>query len=123
MLILLFKNVLKISNFENGTKTSKNLKKTAKKNFKFFFVYALLMGGGKNFINKNCLFDAKFFEFEEFTIAPFFCSSIQPQHTVQNNQLKSADIGHEFCVLTKTKHVGHDSHSIFVPEFEFDHSI
>ena len=38
----------------------------------------------------------------------------------QNNQLKSADIGHGFCVLTKTKHVGHVSHSIFVPEFEFD---
>ena len=41
----------------------------------------------------------------------------------QNNQLTSADIGHEFCVLTKTKHVGHDSHSILVPEFEFDHYI
>ena len=40
----------------------------------------------------------------------------------QNNQLKSADIGHEFCVLTKTKHVGHVSHSIFVPEFELDHN-
>ena len=40
----------------------------------------------------------------------------------QNNQLKSADIGHEFCVLTKTNHVGHVSHSIFVPEFEFDHN-
>ena len=38
----------------------------------------------------------------------------------QNNQLKSADIGHEFCVLTKTKHVGHDFHSILVPEFKFD---
>ena len=36
---------------------------------------------------------------------------------------KSADIGHEFCVLTKTKHVGHVSHSILVPEFEFDHNI
>ena len=41
----------------------------------------------------------------------------------QNNQLTSADIGHEFCVLTKTKHVGHNSHSILVPEFEFDHDI
>ena len=40
----------------------------------------------------------------------------------QNNQLKSADFGCEFCVLTKTKHVGHDSHSIFVPECEFDHN-
>ena len=40
----------------------------------------------------------------------------------QNNRLKSADIGHEFGVLTKTKHVGHVSHSIFVPEFEFDHN-
>ena len=34
---------------------------------------------------------------------------------------KSADIGHEFGVFTKTKHVGHVSHSIFVSEFEFDH--
>ena len=41
----------------------------------------------------------------------------------QNDQLKSADIGHEFGVLTKTKHVGHDSNSILVPEFEFDHDI
>ena len=41
----------------------------------------------------------------------------------QNNQLKSADIGHKFCVLTKIKHVGHDSHSVLVPEFEFDHDI
>ena len=41
----------------------------------------------------------------------------------QNNQLKSADIGHEFGVLPKTKHVGHDSNSILVPEFEFDHDI
>ena len=41
----------------------------------------------------------------------------------QNNQLKLADIGYEFCVLTKTKHVGHDSQSILVPEFEFDHDI
>ena len=41
----------------------------------------------------------------------------------QNNQLKSADIGHEFCVLTKTKHVGHVSHSILVPEFKFGYNI
>ena len=32
---------------------------------------------------------------------------------------KSADIGHEFCTLTKTKHMGHVSHSILVPEFKF----
>ena len=37
----------------------------------------------------------------------------------QNNQLKSADIGHEFCVLTTNKH----SHLILVPEFEFEHEI
>ena len=40
---------------------------------------------------------------------------------IPNNQLKSADFGYEFCVLTKTKHVGHDFHSILVPEYEFDH--
>ena len=38
--------------------------------------------GGRNVINKKGLFYAKFFEFEEFSIVPFFCSSIQPQHTV-----------------------------------------
>ena len=38
--------------------------------------------GKKNVCNKNCLFYAKFFEFEEFSMVPFFCSSIQPQHTV-----------------------------------------
>ena len=39
----------------------------------------------------------------------------------QKNQLKSANIDHEFHVLTKTKHVG--IFSILVPEFEFGHSI
>ena len=38
--------------------------------------------GGKKFTNKKGLFYAKFFELEEFSIEPFFCSSIQPQHTV-----------------------------------------
>jgi hypothetical protein len=42
----------------------------------------LFYTGRKNFINKKGLFYAKFFEFEEFSIVPFFCSSIQPQHTV-----------------------------------------
>ena len=36
---------------------------------------------------------------------------------------KSADIGHEFCVLTKTKHVGHVFHSTLVPEFKFEYNI
>ena len=38
--------------------------------------------GRRNATNKSCLFDAKFFEFEEFSIDTFFCSSIQPQHAV-----------------------------------------
>jgi hypothetical protein len=38
--------------------------------------------GGQNVNNKKGLFWAKLFEFEEFSIGPFFCSSIQPQHTV-----------------------------------------
>jgi hypothetical protein len=37
--------------------------------------------GGKKFTDKKGLFYAKFFELEEFSIEPFFCSSIQPQHT------------------------------------------
>ena len=47
-----------------------------------FFGVGTFNGGGKNFTNKKGLFYAKFFEFEEFSIEPFFCSSIQPQHTV-----------------------------------------
>ena len=40
--------------------------------------------GRKIFCNKNCLFDAKFFEFEEFTIGPFFivASSLSIIYTV-----------------------------------------
>ena len=32
--------------------------------------------GGKKILNKNCLFYAKFFESEEFSIVPFFSSSL-----------------------------------------------
>ena len=35
-----------------------------------------------NATNKSSLFDAKFFEFEEFSIEPFFLGSIQPEHAV-----------------------------------------
>ena len=79
LLILLFKNVLKISNFEKSTKKQKNLKNNEKKTF---FLFGRFYTGRKNFINEKGLFYAKFFEFEEFSIVPFFCSSIQPQHTV-----------------------------------------
>jgi hypothetical protein len=48
--------------------------------------------GRKSFINKKGLFYAKFFEFEEFSIEPFFCSSIQPQHTVYSNFLNKTFI-------------------------------
>ena len=58
-------------------KTLKNLKKTVN-----FFLFRRFYTGRKNFTNKKGLFYAKFFEFEEFSIVPFFCSSIQPQHTV-----------------------------------------
>ena len=81
MLILLFKNVLKISNFEKRAKTSKNTEKTAKKNINFFLCMRFYLEG-HNFYYKNCLLDAKFFEFEESTMEKFFSSSIQPQHTV-----------------------------------------
>jgi hypothetical protein len=61
VLILLFKNVFKISNSEG--KTCKNLKTNAKKNFNFFLCMPFYWGG-KNLINKKGLFYAKFFEFE-----------------------------------------------------------
>ena len=66
MLILLFKNVLEISNFEKGAKTSKNLKKPYKQRKKTsnFFSLGRFYWGGTNFTNKSCLFYAKFFEFE-----------------------------------------------------------
>ena len=62
-------------------KSLKNLKKTGEKN-SIFFLFSRFYTGRKNFINKKDLFYANFFEFEEFFIIPFFCSSIQPQHTV-----------------------------------------
>jgi hypothetical protein len=37
---------------------------------------------GRNATNKSCLFYAKFFEFEEFSLPPFFLGSILPQHAV-----------------------------------------
>ena len=53
-----------------------------------FFLFSRFYTGRKNFINKKGLFYAKFFEFEEFSIEPFFCSSIQPQHTVKGHRDK-----------------------------------
>jgi hypothetical protein len=64
--ILLFKNVLEISNFEKSAKTSKilkNIEKTSKRNFKKNLCRRFYWGG-QNFINKKGLFNAKFFEFE-----------------------------------------------------------
>jgi hypothetical protein len=58
LLILLFKNVLKISNFEKSTKTSKNLKKTLKnsekKLQKFFCVAAFTREEKISLIKKAC---------------------------------------------------------------------
>ena len=48
-------------------KLAKTLKKTAKKNFNFFVCMRFYLEG-HNFYYKNCLFDAKFFEFKESTI-------------------------------------------------------
>ena len=48
-----------------------------------FFLLLRFYTGRQNVTNKSCLFYAKFFEFEEFSIESFFCSSIQPQHAVQ----------------------------------------
>ena len=57
------KNVIKIF----GKKREKNFK---------FFSKSRFYTGRKNFTNKSCLFYAKFFEFEEFFIEPFFWGSI-----------------------------------------------
>jgi hypothetical protein len=67
LLILLFKNALKISNFEKSAKTSKTFKKQRKKPSNLFLCSRFYTGRKKIF-NNNCLFDAKFFEFEEFII-------------------------------------------------------
>ena len=80
---------MKISNFEKSAKTSKNLKKHKKKT-SFLFSLGCFYAGGTNFIIKKGLFYAKFFEFEEFSIEPFFRSSFQPQHTVLNNCSKKS---------------------------------
>jgi hypothetical protein len=74
---------------KSGWKAKKRWKKRVKsreKNFNFFLFMHFYLGG-RNVINKKGLFYAKFFEFEEFTIGPFFCSSIQPQHTVRRDEL------------------------------------
>jgi hypothetical protein len=63
VLVLLFKNVLEISNFEKSAKTSKNLNKNRKKT-SIFFLFRRFYWGGQNFINKKGLLNAKFFEFE-----------------------------------------------------------
>ena len=55
--------------------------KSREKNFNFF-LFTRFYTERINVTNKSCLFDAKFFEFEEFSIVPFFYSSIQPQHAV-----------------------------------------
>ena len=54
MLILLFKNVLKLSNFVKSAKTSKNLKKTAKKTSIFFCVYAFTREEKNSIIKIAC---------------------------------------------------------------------
>ena len=59
MLILLFKNVLEISNFEKSAKTSKKTKKPLKnsgKNTSNFFCVVTSTGGDKiSLIKKACL--------------------------------------------------------------------
>ena len=59
----------------------KNRVKSREKTSKNFFFRRFYLQGW-NAANKSCLFYAKFFEFEEFSIEPFFCSSIQSQHAV-----------------------------------------
>ena len=64
---------------EDGKKAKNQEEKTSKKNlFMHFYTESW------NATNKSCLFDAKFFEFEEFSIDTFFCSSIQLQHVVSS---------------------------------------
>ena len=62
MLILLSKNV--------SSKISKTLKKQWKKTSIFFLKHFYV--DWYNFYNKNCLFDANFFEFEVKSYSPFF---------------------------------------------------
>ena len=62
---------------EGGKKVENQDKKTSN-----FFLFRRFYLEGWNATNKSCLFYAKFFEFEEFSIESFFCSSIQPQHAV-----------------------------------------
>ena len=54
--------------------------------------------GRQNATNKSCLFDAKFFEFEEFSIDTFFLGSIQPQHAVWSIILGNTILGRFFCL-------------------------
>ena len=66
-------------------KRAKTINKQRKKGFTSCFYLEQ-----HNFCNKNCLFDAKFFEFEVKSQSPFFlCSCIHPQHTVMPTRLAS----------------------------------
>jgi hypothetical protein len=55
VLVLLFKNVLEISNFEKSAKTSKNLNKNRKKTSIFFCLGASTGGDKISLIKKACL--------------------------------------------------------------------
>ena len=55
--------------------------------------------GRRNVTNKKGLFYSKFFEFEEFLIEPFFCSSIQPQHAVAYCSLRVSDTNKEKIMI------------------------
>ena len=85
-------------------KTLKNLKEQQKK-LQIFFVWRFYTGR-KNFINKKGLFYAKFLEFEEFSVIPFFivASSLsillckQPTRKVLEMYFKSIERLHnELC--------------------------
>ena len=74
---------------KSGFKIKRRRKKREKSRGKkpqFFLCVCAFTRKEKKFINKKGLFYAKCFEFEEFYIVPFFCSSIQPQHTVSSLQ-------------------------------------
>jgi hypothetical protein len=62
--------------------------------------------GRRNVTNKKGLFYSKFFEFEEFLIEPFFCSSIQPQHAVRHLDTKLGKTPNRGFSVTRFDYTG-----------------
>ena len=90
---------------KSGLKAKRRRKKSGKSREKTFFLFRRFYLQGCNATNKSCLFYAKFFEFEEFSIVPFFYSSIQPKHAVVQVKLRFSKKATKFETISHMMHL------------------